>query len=181
MTLICVLGHSGSGKSAVEKGLEEVGFNRIISYTTREPRGREENGVDYNFVSREDFLSLLDKGILMEHAEYRGNLYGAPKPVGGLNHVIVVEAKGYETIREMYGDQVIGVYIDVDEETIRNRIINRSDTSIEEANIRVEEDKNVFANIKDKVDIIVDGRKPINTIIQTILEFKQSRENRINK
>ena len=54
MKLVCLMGISNSGKTSVEKTLEQMGFKRSISYTTREPQVRdgklEENGVEYIFV-----------------------------------------------------------------------------------------------------------------------------------
>ena len=101
MNIICILGRSGSGKSTIEKAIEQLGYNRIISYTTREARGNEQNGKDYHFVTHDQFNGLIKKGILMEYAEYNGNFYGAPKPVGSINNVIVVERNGYLKIKEM--------------------------------------------------------------------------------
>ena len=94
MKIICILGKSGSGKSSVEKKLESIGYKRIISYTTRKPRGNEKDGKEYHFVSREDFEQLITKKIIIEYAEYAGNYYGAPGPVGSINNVIVVESDG---------------------------------------------------------------------------------------
>ena len=55
MKIVCIMGMSNSGKSTVEAKLEQIGFKRSISYTTREPQIRngklEENGVEYRFVS----------------------------------------------------------------------------------------------------------------------------------
>jgi guanylate kinase len=50
-----------------------------ISDTTRTPRPGEVNGVQYHFVSRQDFVALLDQGGFVEHAEFSGNLYGTSK------------------------------------------------------------------------------------------------------
>jgi guanylate kinase len=52
---------------------------RPLSDTTRAPRPGEVNGVQYHFVSRQDFVSLLDQGCFVEHAEFSGNLYGTSK------------------------------------------------------------------------------------------------------
>lgn len=71
---------SGAGKTTLIKRLLQE-FNRFaysVSYTTRLPRKGETHGQDYFFVSREDFVSLADKGFFAEWAEVHGNMYGTP-------------------------------------------------------------------------------------------------------
>lgn len=175
MKIICILGRSGSGKSAIESGLEKLGYNRIISYTTRPIRGTEVNGKHYHFVTKEDFVGLIDKGILMEYAKYNENYYGAPKPVGSINNVIVVETSGFLRIKELYGKQAIGVYVDTPNDIIDKRIKNRNDTSDKDIENRFIEDNKIFDNIKDKVDIVVDGSQPVDMSIIQILKYIKER------
>jgi guanylate kinase len=73
-----VSGPSGTGKTTVCRALvardPEIMFS--VSHTTRTPRPRERDGIDYFFVSRGAFEEMVAKGAFLEHAEYRGNLYG---------------------------------------------------------------------------------------------------------
>ncbi|KAF9738356.1 guanylate kinase [Paraphaeosphaeria minitans] len=76
---IVISGPSGSGKSTMLKRLfdEYPGkFGFSVSHTTRSPRAGEENGRDYNFVSKGDFLDLVEKKGFVEHAQFGGNHYG---------------------------------------------------------------------------------------------------------
>jgi len=79
--LFIVSGPSGAGKSALASCvLESVpGLRFSISYTTRQPRGLERNGVEYNFVDAAEFQKLMDSGDLLEWAEVYGNFYGTSK------------------------------------------------------------------------------------------------------
>lgn len=72
---------SGSGKSTlVNRLLSDVpGLIFSISYTTRAPRGSERDGIDYNFISRDDFETRILKGEFLEHAEVFGNYYGTSR------------------------------------------------------------------------------------------------------
>src|ERR1700694_2735089 len=69
---------SGSGKSTLVGRLfrDVPGLSFSVSYTTREPRGNEVDGVDYHFISREEFARRLDNNEFLEHANVFGNYYG---------------------------------------------------------------------------------------------------------
>src|SRR6516162_11053348 len=72
---------SGSGKSTLvnelRKTVKHLEFS--VSYTTRPPRGSEQDGREYYFVSREDFERMLAKGEFLEHADVFGNYYGTAR------------------------------------------------------------------------------------------------------
>lgn len=74
-------GPSGVGKGTVRKALFEdptVDFNYSISMTTRQPRDGEKNGVDYFFVTKEEFEDHIKNGEMLEYAKYVDNYYGTP-------------------------------------------------------------------------------------------------------
>jgi guanylate kinase len=74
-------GPSGVGKGTVVAKVRSM-YPHIwvsVSCTTRSPRPGERNGVEYRFVTREQFEGLAADGQLLEHAEYAGNLYGTPR------------------------------------------------------------------------------------------------------
>jgi guanylate kinase len=72
---------SGTGKTTLARRLvEERGrYAFSVSATTRAPRGTEQDGIDYHFVSREAFLGMIERGELVEWAEVHGRMYGTPK------------------------------------------------------------------------------------------------------
>jgi hypothetical protein len=76
---IVISGPSGAGKSTILKRLfeeypDKFGFS--VSNTTRSPRAGEKDGVEYNFVSKEEFQKLVDEKGFIEHAQFGGNCYG---------------------------------------------------------------------------------------------------------
>ncbi|NWG13523.1 MAG: guanylate kinase [Acidobacteria bacterium] len=79
--LIILSGPSGAGKSAIAAGVlgAMTGLRFSVSHTTRPPRGRERSGVEYHFVSRDEFDDLIRRGEFLEWAEVYGNLYGTSK------------------------------------------------------------------------------------------------------
>jgi guanylate kinase len=72
---------------------DKFGFS--VSNTTRNPRAGEVNGVDYNFLTREDFLAGVARGDFIEHAEFSGNLYGTTvqgvKSVGDKGRICILD------------------------------------------------------------------------------------------
>ena len=72
---------SGAGKTTLAKRLIASQPNMVlsVSHTTRPERNGEQHGVDYWFVSRDEFLSMIEKGDFLEYAEVFGNLYGTSK------------------------------------------------------------------------------------------------------
>ena len=85
--VLVVCAPSGTGKSTLIEMLrqEYPNFGFSVSYTTRPPRGQEQNGREYNFVSRETFVAMRSRGEFCEWAEVHGNYYGtATKPVSDM-------------------------------------------------------------------------------------------------
>ena len=76
--LFIISAPSGSGKSTLVSEVRRLveGLDFSISYTTREPRGSEEDGREYHFTTRENFLEMVKRGEFLEWAEVFGNFYG---------------------------------------------------------------------------------------------------------
>ena len=99
---------SGTGKDTVIRRLKEQGVDlRLsVSVTTRAPRPHEVNGVDYHFISRDEYNTLLAQDELLEHAEVHGNWYGVPrKPArdwlaAGEDVLLKIDVQGAATVRQ---------------------------------------------------------------------------------
>lgn len=78
--LVILSGPSGVGKDTVIDSwrAKNPKVKRVVAYTTRAPRNGETDGVDYNFVTREDFLAKAERGEFLEHKEVHGNFYATP-------------------------------------------------------------------------------------------------------
>ena len=100
------------GKGTLIKGLLEraPGLQLAVSATTRGPREREVNGVDYHFLSGDDFDRRVARGEFLEHAEYAGNRYGTLKselsrPARGI--VLEIDVQGARQVRESLPEAVL--------------------------------------------------------------------------
>lgn len=106
--LIVVSAPSGTGKTTLVEVLAErcEGLERSRSYTSRAPRAGEQDGVDYNFVSRQTFESMIDQDAFLEWADVFGNLYGTGRADTeavrdrGLDVVLVIDVQGAEQVRQ---------------------------------------------------------------------------------
>lgn len=93
--MLVISGASASGKTEVAHIIcKKYGLKRVITVTTREKRVGEVDGVDYFFVSKEEFKRLIDEDKLVEYTEYNGNYYGSRKDQIADDHILVIEANG---------------------------------------------------------------------------------------
>jgi guanylate kinase len=110
--LTVLSGPSGVGKgtvvAAIRKSYPHIWVS--VSCTTRRPRPGERDGVEYRFVTREEFADLVAAGDLLEYAEFAGNLYGTPKqPVldhvaAGVPALLEIELQGARQVRAAMPD-----------------------------------------------------------------------------
>ncbi|MBE6570603.1 MAG: guanylate kinase, partial [Ruminococcaceae bacterium] len=97
-----ISGPSGSGKGTVVEELRKIcpDVGVSVSATTRAPREGEEHGVNYYYMTREEFEKLLAEGEILEHTEYNGNYYGTLKREarkiidGGKDLILEIEVEG---------------------------------------------------------------------------------------
>ncbi len=145
--LILLSAPSGAGKSTLCDALLEryPEITYSISCTTREPRGMEEDGVDYFFLSRKEFETKIAEGAFLEHAVVHGNLYGTLKaPVyeafkEGNSILMDIDVKGAAQVRATLAklppdDPVRNGFLDIfilppDLETLRARLESRAEDS----------------------------------------------------
>ncbi len=116
--LLVLSGPSGVGKTVVaERLLLDPRFGRAITATTRAPRAGERDGVDYHFLTVEEFRRRLAAGWFLEHAEVYGRLYGTPVAsvedlrAAGRHCLLVIDVQGAATLRRQ-GVDALFVFLD---------------------------------------------------------------------
>ena len=144
--LFIISGPSGTGKGTICKRLLETDPNlRLsVSVTTRAPREGEFDGREYHFISREEYMELLEEGGLLEHASVYGKtLYGTPRqPVidwleEGRNVILEIDVQGAFQVRENYPECVMIFILPPSMEELRARIINRGSETEETMKARL--------------------------------------------
>ncbi len=118
--LFVLSGPSGAGKSTlIHKALAlEPNCVASISATTRAPRGQEQNGVDYDFCSEEEFQALINDDLLLEYAQVFGkHFYGTPKKfieeqfADGKNVIMDIDVQGAMQIRKRMPDDAVLIFV----------------------------------------------------------------------
>lgn len=158
--MLILVGASASGKTEVAKLLaSKYGIVKAITHTTRNKRQHEINGVDYYFVSKENFLKLLKNDYFVEHTEYSGNYYGCSKKEISDNKVVIVDANGLKSFKALNNKRIITFLLYADEQTRTNRMLARGD-DMENIKKRIENDRNDFSfrNI-GQTDFVIDTSK----------------------
>jgi len=142
--ILIVSGPSGVGKSSVcARLLDSEHMVPSVSATTRPPRGNEQEGVNYFFLSREEFERRRDAGEFLEWAVVHGTLYGTPaQPVldhlaSGRHVLLDIDVQGAATLRER-GLPVSSVFLRPPSmEELRRRLTHRRDTPPDEVERRM--------------------------------------------
>lgn len=177
--MIVLVGESASGKSSIERYLVDVyGYNKIVSYTTREPREGEVDGIDYHFISVDEFLSLKEKDFFAETAVYNNWNYGIAKEDCTDDKVAVLTPHGLRQVSKIENINVISFYINVPRRDRLIKILQRGD-NIEESYRRNLSDVGQFDGIEDEVNYVIynNGYKKsieqmTNEVMETINVYK---------
>ena len=141
--MLIVSAPSGSGKSTIVQWLmqehPELKLYFSISCTSRAPRGTEQNGVEYFFLSPEEFRNKIAKNEFLEYEEvYENRFYGTLKQQvenqreAGQNVVFDVDVKGGVNIKKYYGDEALSLFIQPPSvEELRKRLVGRATDTAE--------------------------------------------------
>ena len=132
-TLIVLSGFSGAGKGTVVKELlsRYDNYALSVSATTRKPREGEVDGREYFFKSREEFLQMIEKNMLIEYAEYVNNYYGTPKEYvikqleAGKNIILEIEIQGALNIKKQFPDAILMFITPPDGRELEKRLYGR--------------------------------------------------------
>lgn len=127
-SIVVFQGPSASGKSTLQARL---GVPKIVTWTSRQPRAGEQDGVDYHFATREQIELMFRQGLMLEMSEYRDNLYGTSissiEEAGkdGQVRSTVMDAPGAKLVKEKWGDRVLLIGVLADREQLAKRLFDR--------------------------------------------------------
>ena len=186
--LVILSGVSGAGKDTIKKELIKRMDNVISlpSFTSRQPREGEEEGVQYHFITREEFLEKINNDEFYEYDLHHNNYYGTSRKLmnekiqSGKIIVKDIEVNGTENLLQLLKDEtkIVPIFLKVEREELKRRLIARGDSlTDEEIELRLsrldyEESK---MNLYDYVIKNTDLEKTVQ-IIMTIIENEKRLE-----
>lgn len=183
--LFVISGPSGVGKGTIrEKALERLDRIKFsVSCTTRVPRGTEENGVNYHFISKEEFQARLDNSEFLEYAAVHGDMYGTLRSgverelEAGNDVLLEIDVQGAFQIREKMPCVLIFVLPPSREELIE-RLRHRGTESEEKINVRLKnaEEEMRHAGKYDHIIVNDDLARAALELKDTILEYRKIAE-----
>jgi len=191
--LFLVSAPSGAGKSSLIDAVlasankSDLPLEVSISYTTRSPRKGESNGIQYFFISEEDFLDKKNSNFFLEHAEVHGNWYGTSvdfvesKLSSGVNLILEIDVQGFRQINNLSLNYDSIFILPPSIQSLEERIKARGDEDLEAINLRLKNAKEELAYANEYKHIIIndsfdDAEKELFDIIAQ--EKPLNRENK---
>ncbi len=185
-TLFIVSGPSGCGKGTVlAEILKQDNVYYSVSATTRAPRPGEVNGVNYHFLSKDEFEKLIENGGMLEYANYCGNYYGTPKkPVEdmlaeGKNVILEIEVQGALKVMEKCPEAVSVFILPPSLKELRRRLHKRGTETEEVIEKRIGEAAGEIRKAVNYDYVMINGELEIavSDLLSIINSQKLKKEN----
>ena len=194
--LFCLVGPSAGGKTSMGAYLLKqfaTFLSLSISATTRAPRETEKDGIDYLFISREEFKEKIEAGLFFEWAQVHGNYYGTFRDTvteavnQGKDLLLDIDLQGIKSFKEAFPDNTIVTFIAPPSvEELKKRMQQRNLTSEKELERRLETAKSEYAQLQDLAEdglveyfIINDDRNLARNLIASIYQAERLRVKRM--
>lgn len=178
MSLLVLIGKSASGKDTIANRLiDEYGYKRLVTYTTRPMRKNEVQDVTYHFISEDDFKEKIDSGFFLEYRKYLTEqgiwYYGSAKEdyEADEKHISILTPEGVRTLKSKGINPTI-IYIYANQQTIKDRLAKRGDDKAE-AERRMLADNTDFRGAEMLADRIIynNGNKSLDEVVKEVARW----------
>lgn len=185
--LIIISGTTCAGKGTVIKKLLERHNDIVlsVSYTSRKQRDYETNGVEYYFVTREEFEEKIANGDFLEYNEYAGNYYGTPRKEvvdqleTGKDVVLEIEVNGAKMIKEKYPETVLIFIMAPSMEEVKRRIKMRGAENNEQILARFKTAYNEINQVNNYNYVVVNDE--VETAVKKVESILVSEKLRVDR
>lgn len=187
--LIVISGPSGVGKDSVIQRMKARGLpmNFVVTATTRQPRPEEQPGVDYIFVSHDDFARMIEQGELLEYAIVYNDYKGIPKQqvrdalASGKDVLMRVDVQGAATIRKLAPETLLIFLTTESEQELVKRLSARKTETREGLNLRIATARQEMKRIDDFDYVVVNRDNQLDETVDTILAIIRAEHSRVHK
>ena len=174
--LVVISGPSGVGKDAAVQRMEELGYpvHFVVTATTRSRRPTEVDGVDYHFISEQEFAEMLEKDELLEHALVYGQHKGIPKKQvqealeSGKDVIMRLDVQGAATIRHMAPQAVLIFLTASSEEELIHRLKARKTETSEGLKRRVATAREEMKRLDEFDYVVTNCDSHLDETVETI-------------
>ena len=175
--LIVISGPSGVGKDSVLKRMKErdLPFHFVVTATTRPQRDSEQHGVDYFFMSTEEFTEMIDQGELLEHAIVYGQHKGIPKEqvrqalASGKDVIMRIDVQGAATIREKSPQALLIFLTCHDEQELVDRLEQRNTETQDSLETRIETARQELTHTEEFDYVVLNRDCHLDEAVDSIL------------
>ena len=186
--LIVISGPSGVGKDAVidRMKIRQLPFHFVVTAATRKPREDEVTGVDYIFVSHDEFADMIEKGELLEHAIVYNDYKGIPKAQvrkaldSGKDVVMRLDVEGAETIRKLCPDALLIFLITQNEEDLIKRLQLRKTETPEGLRLRIATAREEIKRIDAFDYVVINKENQLDETVEVINAIICAEHHRVN-
>jgi guanylate kinase len=185
--LIVISGPSGVGKDSVIQRLKEIGtsFHFVVTATTRPKRADEIEGLDYFFVSREEFTEMIERDELLEHAIVYDDYKGIPKRQvreamqSGKDVVMRLDVQGAGTIRNLFPEALLIFLTTRTEQELLRRLEARKSETPGARKLRIEMAHKEMAQIGIFDYVVINAEGELDDAVETILAIIEAEHHRV--
>jgi guanylate kinase len=145
---LIIVGKTASGKDYLKNRLREKGLKASVNCTTRPIRAHEQDGVDYHFLTTEEFKKGIEQDFFIEYEKFNGWYYGTPIDEFEESDIIIMNINGINQLSSNIRKQCMIIFLDIDATTRELRLAKRKDSndSIERRMQADEEQFKEFSN-----------------------------------
>ena len=185
--LIVISGPSGVGKDTVIQSMKEreLPMHFVVTATTRAARTDEIHGVDYFFLSADEFAEMIEAGELLEYAIVYNDYKGIPKAqvraalASGKDVVMRIDVQGAASIRELAEDALLIFLTTRDEDELVHRLKERKTESPEGLNLRIATARQELKRLKEFDYVVVNREDRLDETVDTILAIIHAEHHRV--